>query len=164
MIGYMLISKSDLAIANNYAKKTTANLLDQPYDIALPKTKPFIYAPPTEHISASAPIYHLAVAVSQAAKNKGLMQQKINDTQGMIFVFDPKLNDKPCFWMKNTIQDLGVIFLDAKGKVLQKEFMKAGTTNLHCAKQNTAYAVELTTQSTRKILLGGHFIARPFSN
>ena len=45
--------------------------------------------------------------------------------------------------MKNTLLPLSVAFLDADGRIINIEDMKAETTDSHCATQPATYALEM---------------------
>ena len=60
----------------------------------------------------------IEIADEEAKVQRGLMYRKNMDaSHGMLFVFDKP--DTYSFWMKNTLIPLDIIYIDAKGKVLE---------------------------------------------
>jgi hypothetical protein len=59
----------------------------------------------------------------------------------MLFVFDPAF--KACMWMRNTLIPLSVAFIDADGRVVNIEDMQAQTDQIHCARREVPFALEM---------------------
>lgn len=75
-------------------------------------------------------------------RQKGLMfRAELPDDQGMLFRFDKP--ETQCMWMKNTLIDLDVAFIDQDLRVINVEEMKAGTTQIHCSDKPAAWALEM---------------------
>lgn len=66
---------------------------------------------------------HLELALTESEQVHGLMhRQSLPDDGGMIFVF---ANDKVrAFWMKNTLIELDILYLDKDGRVVSIHTMK----------------------------------------
>jgi len=70
-----------------------------------------------------------------------MFREKLGPNEGMIFVFEGPA--QVCMWMKNTLIPLSVAFIDAKGKIINIEEMRAQTTDSHCTKRLASYALEM---------------------
>ncbi len=85
------------------------------------------------------------VASTAAEQERGLMFRKsLPADSGMLFDFKEPV--KTCMWMKNTYIPLSVAFIDAKGKIVNIEEMKAKTTTSHCSKNWVRYALEMNAK------------------
>ncbi len=82
------------------------------------------------------------VADSFEEVQMGLMHRThLPDNQGMFFVFpDPR---QSCMWMKNTLIDLDVAFIDVDFKITHIASMSQGSTRIHCPPKPTPYALEM---------------------
>lgn len=70
--------------------------------------------------------FKVEVVKDETARNRGLMfRQSLPDDSGMLFDYDPP--QSIAFWMKNTYISLDIIFIDAKGVILN---IAANTTPL----------------------------------
>ena len=65
----------------------------------------------------------------------------LEPNHGMLFVFDPAF--KACMWMRNTLIPLSVAFIDADGRVVNIENMRAQTDQIHCARREVPFALEM---------------------
>lgn len=82
------------------------------------------------------------VANTDQTRQIGLMgRQHMGKNKGMLFVFGS--NHIQCMWMKNTLIDLDVAFLDEQGHIINIESMLAGSTQIHCAKKPVKLALEM---------------------
>lgn len=89
------------------------------------------------------------LAADDQSRQIGLMNRaQMGELEGMLFVFDHK--QIHCMWMKNTLIDLDVAFMDEHGRVVSTSTMKAGTTELHCSAQPALYALELNAGWLKK--------------
>ena len=83
----------------------------------------------------------ITFARSPAEQAKGLSgRTNFADDEGMLFVFN-----KPavrCMWAKGMLFDTDVFFLDDAGNLINREFMKAGSTDPHCSKSPTRQILE----------------------
>ncbi len=82
------------------------------------------------------------VANTPATRQTGLMHRRsLEKNHGMLFVFEgPHIQ---CMWMKNTLIDLDVAFIDESLNIVNIETMRAGTTQIHCSTQPVALALEM---------------------
>ena len=102
------------------------------------------------------------VASTESQHEKGLMYRKsLPANSGMLFDF--KAPAKTCMWMKNTYIPLSVAFIDAHGKVVNIEEMKAMTTTTHCSKDWIRYALEMNAKwfSKHGVKRGSHITGLP---
>ncbi len=87
-------------------------------------------------------IVHAEVASTEAQREQGLMfREKLGPNDGMVFLFGQP--EGVCMWMKNTLIPLSVAFIDANGKIVNIEEMKAQTLDSHCAKKDVPFALEM---------------------
>lgn len=93
--------------------------------------------------------FHLEVAATSAAQEKGLMQRdSVPADQGMIFVFGDE--SVRYFWMKNTRIPLDIIFLDRDGRVVSIRRMQAYDLNETSSIYPAQYAIELNAGAAEK--------------
>ena len=60
------------------------------------------------------------IASTPQQAERGLMfRQRLDDSSGMLFVFEK--DDFRLFWMKNTLIDLDIIFINSKGEIVNIE-------------------------------------------
>lgn len=94
--------------------------------------------------------YYLELAVSEAAKRKGLMfRREMADEWGMLFIYE---EERPLgFWMKNTFLSLDMIFIDGDGEVVRiiEEVEPLTRTRRH-SKRPARYALELEAGTARE--------------
>ncbi len=88
---------------------------------------------------------------SPSKRQEGMMFLKERDVrieQGMLFVFS---SPQPLsFWMKNTLIDLDIAYLDKSGKVLNATLMKALDESGHPSKGAALYALEMKKGAFKK--------------
>ncbi len=101
--------------------------------------------------------YHLAVASTQEARQKGLGgRADMKENEGMLFVFDAP--DAACFWMKNMHFSLDMIWLDADKRVVHIEQNVSPETfpKSFCPGKPAKYVVELKAGEARRshVVLG----------
>lgn len=63
----------------------------------------------------------------------------------MLFVF-PRA-ERPCFWMKNTLLPLHLVFIDAQGVIRQQAELAPGDERRVCAHQPVRWALEVSARS-----------------
>ena len=108
--------------------------------------------------------HKVETAISENARARGLMERSyLEEGAGMLFIFEePGLH---CFWMKNTLIPLDVIFLDADGTVVSVATMKtepakkSGESNaeyearlpLYCSRGLCSAALEVNAGTAQAI-------------
>ena len=61
--------------------------------------------------------FNLELAITPEQRNQGLMfREELAPDDGMLFIFEEE--DRHCFWMKNTLIALDMIWLDTKKEVV----------------------------------------------
>lgn len=88
------------------------------------------------------------VAATDSARETGLMnRQSLGADAGMLFVFavDQQVQQySPGFWMKNTLFDLSIAFMDSNKRVVGMQDMAArDTVTLHRPSSPYRYALEV---------------------
>ena len=97
---------------------------------------------PTRSLTAGIHLITAEVAADEQSREVGLMfRRELEPNHGMLFVFDPAF--KACMWMRNTLIPLSVAFLDADGRVVNIEEMQAQTDQIHCARREVPFALEM---------------------
>jgi uncharacterized membrane protein (UPF0127 family) len=97
---------------------------------------------PTRSLTAGVHLIAAEVADDDASRELGLMNRRsLEPNHGMLFVFDPAF--KACMWMRNTLIPLSVAFIDADGHIVNIEEMQAQTEQLHCARRDVTFALEM---------------------
>lgn len=95
------------------------------------------------------------VAISPREKEKGLSGvEKLSQNEGMLFCYErPTIVS---FWMREIkFSKLGILFLDAEGRVMGKEVMTSETPTLtYSSKEPICYALELSPEIVEKIEVG----------
>jgi uncharacterized membrane protein (UPF0127 family) len=82
------------------------------------------------------------IANTAIARKQGLMHtSRLCDKCGMLFVFATP--GKYRFWMKNTPAPLSIAFISATGRIQQTDEMEANSVNLHTAKSQALYVLEM---------------------
>jgi uncharacterized protein len=86
------------------------------------------------------------VADTEALRALGLSNRKyLGDYSGMLFVFDEKVGVP--FWMKETLINLDIIFIDEKGFVVDIKENNEPCTDVHCpqivSKEPFKYVLEV---------------------
>ena len=98
---------------------------------------------PTRPLTAGVHLITAEVAADESSREVGLMYRKeLAPNHGMLFVFDSAF--KACMWMRNTLIPLSVAFIDADGRVVNIEEMQAQTDQIHCARHDVPFALEMT--------------------
>ena len=86
--------------------------------------------------------FRLQIANDPAERETGLMHvEQMPRLSGMIFVFPRPA--RLAFWMKNTLIPLDIVYLDARGRVLNVERMVPGQADTTPSAGPAQWAVEL---------------------
>ena len=97
---------------------------------------------PTRPLTAGVHLIAAEVADNDRSRERGLMfRRSLEPNHGMLFVFDPPM--RACMWMRNTLIPLSVAFIAADGHVVNIEEMQPGSEQLHCARQDVPFALEM---------------------
>ncbi|HEX4596953.1 MAG TPA: DUF192 domain-containing protein [Burkholderiaceae bacterium] len=97
---------------------------------------------PTRPLTAGVHLITAEVAADDQSRELGLMyRRELAPNHGMLFLFDPAF--KACMWMRNTLIPLSVAFIDADGRVVNIEEMQAQTDQVHCARHEVPFALEM---------------------
>ena len=97
---------------------------------------------PSIPLTAGVHLISAEVAADDKSRELGLMYRRgLEPNHGMLFVFDPAF--KACMWMRNTLIPLSVAFIDADGRVVNIEEMQAQTDQIHCARREVPFALEM---------------------
>lgn len=101
-------------------------------------------AEPLERLLIAGHALEVEIADTPAERERGLMfRQELSENHGMLFVFsEPQI---VTMWMKNTLIDLDVAFIDSCGRILNIERMKALSLRLHSSYGLATYALEVKT-------------------
>lgn len=100
---------------------------------------------PVQLLSVAGIEVNVEIADTPQRRQIGLMNRKaLAPMAGMLFIFDEAQTQ--CMWMKNTLIDLDVAFLDTQGRIINVETMKAGTTDVHCSKAPAIQALEMNAR------------------
>ena len=83
------------------------------------------------------------IADTPGLRRIGLMyRRELPVGRGMLFVFQNQPQQR-CFWMRNTLVPLDVLFLRADGVILQVESMRPMSDRSHCSRWPVSLALEL---------------------
>lgn len=97
---------------------------------------------PTRSLTAGVHLITAEVAADDQSREIGLMyRHELAPNHGMLFVFDPPY--KACMWMRNTLIPLSVAFIDTSGRIVNIEEMQAQTDQIHCARREVPFALEM---------------------
>ncbi len=101
------------------------------------------------HLDIGNQTIHLEVAKTKAEHERGLMgRTDLAPNEGMIFLFKPA--QSVSFWMKNTLIDLDIAFIDVNGIVFHTDTMRANSLTLHHSYGIAAAVVELPRGSLKR--------------
>lgn len=82
------------------------------------------------------------IADTLQTRQRGLMHVKtLPPNEGMWFVFER--TSIQCMWMKNTLIDLDVAFINQQLEIIHIEQMQANTETKHCSPKPITYALEM---------------------
>lgn len=95
-------------------------------------------------------VYKVKIADTEELRETGLQNiEKLPKDEGMLFVFDEP--QEVSFWMKDTLINLDIIFIDEYGDVIKVKTGYANTEETHRC-DNVKYVLELNQGS--RILIG----------
>ena len=111
--------------------------------VALPAgAQPVTHEVAIRSLTAGVHLITAEVAADEQTRELGLMYRRsLEPNHGMLFVFDPAF--KACMWMRNTLIPLSVAFIGADGHIVNIEEMQAQTDQIHCAKHEVPFALEM---------------------
>jgi hypothetical protein len=99
---------------------------------------------PTLSLTAGVHLITAEVAADEPSRELGLMHRdRLQPNHGMLFVFDPAM--KACMWMRNTLIPLSVAFIQADGRIVNVEEMQPNTDQIHCARREVPFALEMAS-------------------
>ena len=79
--------------------------------------------PAREEVVIGGEVFKLEIAADPVARARGLMgREKIDEHGGMLFVYRDVR--RRTFWMKNCLVDIDLLYLDSKGRIVQRYKMK----------------------------------------
>jgi uncharacterized protein len=110
---------------------------------ATPAQTPVTVLPPVIFTAASGDTatINVEIADTESSQEIGLMNRpSMPDDQGMIFIFSRE-NLTP-FWMKDTLIDLSIAFINGNGVIVDIQEMKAQTLDNHNPAAPYQYALE----------------------
>jgi uncharacterized protein len=85
------------------------------------------------------------VAATESSRQTGMMwRTKMGKNEGMLFIFTQP--GYYAMWMRNTLIDLSVAYMDDKGKIVSIHEMKALDETSHQAAGPVIYALEMNAQ------------------
>lgn len=96
----------------------------------------------------------LELARTGEEREKGLSGRKsLAENKGMLFIFEKP--DKHCFWMKDTLINLDIIWLDANQKIvsLHENMVSGSYPTTYCPSTPASYAIELKAGVIKKAKL-----------
>ena len=92
----------------------------------------------------------LEVARTEAERERGLMGRcELKENTGMAFFFNPP--ESVGFWMKNTLINLDIAFIDEAGYVFHTDTMRANSLTLHHSYGLVSVAIELPQGTLRRL-------------
>lgn len=102
-----------------------------------------------KYFIAGAPFFLEIVKTPEALK-RGLMgRSHVPPQTGMLFLF-PKAQ-RPCFWMKETVVPLDLLFLNNKGQIVElKEGLQPHSLRHHCARHPVKAALEVPAGTVQR--------------
>lgn len=95
----------------------------------------------------------LGVARTEAERERGLMGRcTLKENTGMAFFFDPP--ESVGFWMRNTLINLDIAFVDKAGIVFHTDTMRANSLTLHHSYGLVYVAIELPQGTLQRLRIG----------
>jgi uncharacterized membrane protein (UPF0127 family) len=115
-------------------------------------------------VAATNITYNVEVADTPDSRNLGLMRRDHLDADaGMLFVFDSQA--PRYFWMKNTLIPLDILFISAKGAIVDIQAMTPCANDpcpLYASKAPAKYAIEINAgEASSKGIKEGQVVLLP---
>ena len=87
--------------------------------------------------------FNVECAISNSEKTKGLMFRKeLDKDEGMLFIWNEDALRH--FWMKNTLMDLDILFINSEYKIIKiEERAQSGSTRIISSKFPVKYVLEI---------------------
>jgi uncharacterized protein len=81
------------------------------------------------------------IAYTAQEKSRGLMDRaSLEENKGMLFVYDA--DERPSFWMKNTLIPLSIAFIDRRGRIVQIADMEPESLSIITPEVAVLFALE----------------------
>jgi len=95
-------------------------------------------------------IFRVELAVSPESRAKGLMFRKeLPPNRGMLFVFET--DQKPSFWMKNTLVPLSIAFIAKDGTIREIHDMSPGSLRPIESTYEVRFALEVPQGAFKRV-------------
>lgn len=95
----------------------------------------------------------LEVAVTEEQKTRGFMNRKIiPEGTGMIFLYS--VDERLCFWMKDTPTPLSIAFISSSGEIKEIKDLNAYSLERVCSSMSVRYALEVPRGMFERLRLG----------
>lgn len=94
------------------------------------------------------------LAIDSKQKEEGLSNltsDEVSYNEGMLFIYP--FNEKLSFWMKDTLFDLDIAYLDEKGEIVDIYRMEKGTLKEFVSTKKVRYALEFRAGIFKKLAL-----------
>ncbi len=102
------------------------------------------------------------VARTWIARHEGLAgRAALAEDAGMLFVF--RRPGRPCFWMKDTLLPLSLVFINERGLIVQREALRPADERSVCARQPIRFALEVPRDGApaQQLRLGSRVVGLP---
>jgi uncharacterized protein len=81
------------------------------------------------------------IAYTAEEKSRGLMNRtSLEENKGMLFAYDTE--ERPSFWMKNTLIPLSIAFIDSHGLIVKIADMEPGSRSIITSEVDVLFALE----------------------
>ena len=107
-------------------------------------------ARPSATLTLAGKTFRPELALTSAARTRGLMYRRVAPADGMLFVFPSPTSSG--FWMKNTLVPLTIVFFDASGERVRRISMtpcRRDPCRLYDAGRVYRFALELRASDPR---------------
>ena len=99
-------------------------------------------------------VFNLWLAINPKQQKEGLSSlgsDEVDINEGMLFIYP--VNDIQTFWMKGTLIDLDIAFIDENGEICDIYNMKHSSTEYFSSTKNIRYVLELREGAFEKLNL-----------